>query len=280
MAKAAKTTFLARYESVPRSRIYRAKKIATEDRDREDYELIYQLFEERRQKVGSRQLKMLLKRRFGRVVNRKKIVRLMGKYGMITKIRKSRWKKLRQKFHEHQTTKNILDRNFDVKKPDQVYSVDITELPYGSGKKAYLAAFKDLATREIISKEISKAPGTKFVNLALKNAIYRLPKAKRARLMVHSDQGMQFTHRSFRQILAENKVTQSMSRKGNCLDNAPMESFFGHLKDHLNREETFEALVQNVTKEIEYYNRDRPQWNLKRMPPNSVRRHLNRFPGF
>lgn len=178
----------------------------------------------------------------------------MSKYGMVTRIRKNRWKQFRKKLHEHQAAKNILDRKFEVKKPDQVYSVDITELTYGSGQKAYLAAFKDLATREIISKEVSKVPGTRFVNLALKKAIYRLPKAKREKLMVHSDQGMQFTHRSFRKILTENKVTQSMSRKGNCLDNAPMESFFGHLKDHLNREETFEALVHHVTKEIEYYN--------------------------
>lgn len=223
---------------------------------------------------------MLLKRRHGVVMNRKKIARIMNDRGLFTKIRKKGWRPFYKKLHEHKTAKNVLNRNFEQTKPDAVYATDITEIRYASGRKAYLAAFKDLATKEIVSSQISKTIGLKFVNEALKKAIFRLPKAKREKLMIHSDQGFHFTHQKFRQFLAVNKVTQSMSRKGNCIDNAPMESFFGHLKDHLDPENTYEDLVASVTKEIEYYNSERPQWDLKRMPPKSFRRHLNQAAGF
>jgi putative transposase len=223
---------------------------------------------------------MLLKRRHGIVMNRKKIARIMNEQALFTRIRKKSWRPFYKAIQEHKTAKNLLARNFEQAKPDTVYATDITELKYGSGRKAYLAAFKDLATREIVSSEISKTVDLKFVNKALKRAIFRLPRAKRKNLMIHSDQGFHFTHQNFRQILTANKVMKSMSRKGNCLDNAPMESFFGHLKDHLDPEKTFEELTASVTKEIEYYNSERPQWDLKRMPPKSFRRHLNQTAGF
>ncbi|RYZ68390.1 MAG: IS3 family transposase [Proteobacteria bacterium] len=213
-------------------------------------------------------------------MNRKKIARIMLEQGLFTRIRKKSWRPFYKALQEHRTAKNLLARKFEQVKPDAVYATDITELRYGAGRKAYLAAFKDLATREIVSSEISKSIDIKFVNQALKKAIFRLPKSKRERLMIHSDQGFHFTHRNFRQILAANKVTQSMSRKGNCIDNAPMESFFGHLKDHLDLEKTYEELTASVTKEIDYYNSVRPQWDLKRMPPKSFRRHLNQTAGF
>ncbi len=223
---------------------------------------------------------MLLKRRYGVVMNRKKIVRIMRDHGLFTRIRKKTQRLFAKKLQEHRVAKNLLNRQFRQVTPDSVYTTDITELPYGSGKRAYLTAFKDLATGEIVASEISKTIDTKFVNLALKRAINRLPRSKREKLMIHSDQGVHFTHKNFRRILAQNKITQSMSRKGNCLDNAPIESFFGHLKDHLVRETTYESLIESVTREIEYYNSERPQWDKKKMPPKSFRRHLNRNAGF
>jgi putative transposase len=280
MAKAEKTMLLAKHFKVHRSRVYRQRKMKLRPQEERDFRLIKQIFEERREKVGSRQVKMLLERRFGVVMNRKKIQRIMNERGLFTRIRRRSYRAFYKKLQEHRTAKNLLARNFDQARPDAVYSTDITELPYGSGKKAYLAAFKDLRTKEIVASTISKRIDLKLVEQALKKAIYRLPKSKREKLMIHSDQGFHFTHRNFRKILATNKIAQSMSRKGNCIDNAPMESFFGHLKDHLEPQKTFESLSISVTKEIEYYNSIRPQWDLKRMPPKSFRRHCQRTAGF
>ncbi|MBC7691088.1 MAG: IS3 family transposase [Methylotenera sp.] len=191
--------------------------------------------------------------------------------------RKNRFRHFAKKQHEHRSLPNRLNREFNRTVPDEVYSTDITELHYGKNLKAYLAVFKDLATREIVSSELSRQPNVKFVNTALKNALRRLPVKKREKLMIHSDQGMHFTHLGYRKALEQNGVTQSMSRKGNCLDNAPVESFFGHLKDHLDlkRCQTFEELNNQVTREIKYYNCESPQWNLKKMPPKQYRRHLH-----
>lgn len=263
-----------------RSCIYRRRRLKKSAVENRDEELVCQLFKERKEKAGSRQIKMLLTRRFGVVMNRKKIARIMLKQGLFTKIRKKTHRPFYKKLQEHKTAKNHLAREFAQTKPDAVYVTDITEIKYGSGKKAYLAAFKDLATKEIVASNLSRRIDLKLVNEALKRAIYRLPKDGREKLMIHSDQGFHFTHKNYRQLLTTNKITQSMSRRGNCIDNAPMESFFGHLKDHLEHETSFEALTASVTNEIEYYNSVRPQWGLKRMPPKSFRRHLNRTAGF
>lgn len=93
--------------------------------------------------------------------------------------------------------------------------------------------FKDLATKEIVANEVSNRMDIKLVKTALVKAIEGLHPSKKSHLMIHSDQGFHFTHFNFRNYLVENGVLQSMSRKGNCIYNAPVESFFGYLKDHL-----------------------------------------------
>ena len=136
--------------------------------------------------------------------------------------------------------------------------------------------FKDLGTKEIVASEISKRIDLNLVNNALEKAMVKLSNKKRKQLMIHSDQGFHFTHVNYRKKLQDNGITQSMSRKGNCLDNAPVESFFGYLKDHIELKEcdSFEKLKNKVTREIDYYNNERPMWDLKKMPPSLYRRHL------
>ena len=211
-------------------------------------------------------------------MNRKKIARLKNKFGLITKIRrKSKYRRAALDYIEHQTCKNVLNRNFEVDQADQVYSTDITEIKFANNsKKAYLAAFKDLATNEIVSSEVMTSQPMELVTSALLKAIERLPVEKLAKLTIHSDQGLHFTHFSYRGHLERRGITQSMSRRGNCLDNAPIESFFGHFKDHLQTTEikSIKELKEHVTAEIEYYNRERPQLRLKKMPPVEYRRHL------
>ena len=264
--------------NVSRSGLYKSKlKSFAGDKDQESYQMIKEVFESKNEKVGIRQIKMLVNDRYSVVMNKKKIARIKIKYQLLTKIRrKNIYRKFAKLKQEHETCPNILSRQFKRRTSDDVYSTDITQFNYGRGKKAYLAVFKDLGTNEIVSSSISKRADLKLVNSALEKALSKLSFEKRNKLMIHSDQGFHFTHFSYREKLIENGITQSMSRRGNCLDNAPVESFFGYLKDHVEAKkcERFEMLKKKVTREINYYNNQRPQWDLKKMPPSLYRRHL------
>lgn len=238
--------------------------------------MIKKYFDRSKQRDGIRQLSMVIERKEGLVFNHKKIARLKKKYRLKTKIRvKSRYRQFAKKKTEHETCPNILERNFKDLKADQVYSTDITTLRY-CGKKAYLAAVKDLETKEIVGFSVSHKIDLELTNKAMERALMRLAPSKRRCLMVHSDQGVHFTHISFRSLLEKNGVLQSMSRKGNCLDNAPIESFFGLFKDHLDLRgcREIKEVEKEVTKEVDYYNNERPQIALKKMPPSEYRRHF------
>jgi transposase InsO family protein len=268
---------ILKHFKISRSSYYRFLSRPLRDDDYEDYLLIKKFFDKRKGRAGIRQLKMLIERESGCILNHKKIARIKKKYGLETKIRrKNRHKFFAKKHHEHKSAKNILSQEFNVSRPHKVYSTDITQLNYGRGKKAYLAAFKDLCTKEIVSQEVSSRIDLRLTNSAADKALEKLTKGQKEELIVHSDQGLHFTHISFRNRLKNNRVTQSMSRRGNCLDNAPIESFFGLLKDHLDLKacENLEDVTKMVTREIRYYNNKRPQLGLKKMPPTEYRRHL------
>lgn len=246
------------------------------ERDAKDLVIIKKYFDESKSKLGIRQLSMIIKRKEGIVFNCKKIARLKKKYELATKIRvKNKYRQFAKKTIEHSTCANILERNFKNLKADQVYSTDITTLKY-CGKKAYFAAVKDLETREIVGMSVSSRIDINLTNNAMEKALRRLTVEKRKKLIVHSDQGFHFTHFSFRALLERHGVLQSMSRKGNCLDNAPIESFFGHFKDHLDLRgcKTINDVKKTVTKLVDNYNNERPQLGLKKMPPSLYRRHL------
>ena len=260
---------------ISKSSFYRYSSKPLHDKDYADYLLIKNIFEKRKSRVGIRQIKMILEREKSIIMNEKKIARIKKKYGLVTKIRrKNKFKFCIKKHQEHKSVSNKLDRQFGVSEPDKVYSTDITQLNYGQSQKAYLAAFKDLCTKEIISYEVSSRMSLNLTNTATDRALKNIQ--QNSRLMVHSDQGMHFTHVSFRKKLKEMNIEQSMSRKGNCLDNAPIESFFGLIKDHLDLKQctSIEEVKKMVTKEIKYYNNERPQLGLKKMPPTEYRRHL------
>lgn len=212
-------------------------------------------------------------------MNLKKIARIKNKYGLVTKIRRKNmrytFKRIQQ---EHKVARNILDRNFSNSEADKVYSTDITQFNLPGMGKAYLAAVKDLGTKEVKGFAIAKTQHSGIVLEAVTAAIQKISLRKRKELIIHSDQGFQFTHFHFRRLLDKHGITQSMSRKGNCLDNAPIESFFGHLKDHIDLRglKSFDEFKELVTKEILYYNNERPQWDLNKMPPTSYRRHLSK----
>ncbi|MBU0648432.1 IS3 family transposase [Patescibacteria group bacterium] len=152
---------------------------------------------------------------------------------------------------------------------------DITYLPYNH-RFAYLSVVKDIATGEVVSWYLSKHLE---MELVLKTA-ERMKKHKflsnQTKPLLHSDQGFHYTNPLFISKMKEMKIIQSMSRKGNCIDNAPIESFFGHLKDDIDYKQcqTFEQVHAMIRQYMRYYNHERQQWNLKKMTPVEYRNHL------
>ena len=236
--------------------------------------LIGEIFNKKHQKAGIRTIAMDLQTKYGIVMNLKKIARIKKQYGLITKIRKKNpYNIIFRKGLERRTAPNLLQRHFDVNVPDTVYSTDISYLIYIGGKRAYLSATKDLATKEIVAFNVSRDLSMQTAYLGLEETLKHKDCSK---LMIHSDQGTHYTHPLYVNKLKEFGVTQSMSRKGNCLDNAPIESFFGHLKDDLDIKscKTFEEVKTLVENYIYYYNNERSQWNLNKMTPAMRRCHL------
>lgn len=236
-------------------------------KDKSALQLVKDIFDKKHQKAGIRTIAMILQNKYGIIMNLKKIARIKKQYGLTTRIRKKNpYNVLFKNGLEHRTAPNLLQRKFDVNKPDTIYSTDISYLLYKDGQRAYLSATKDLATKEIVAFNVSK-------NLSIQTAFIGLEKVLKhkdcSKLMIHSDQGVHYTHPLYIQKLKEFGVTQSMSRKGNCLDNAPIESFFGHLKDDIDIKacRTFEEVKTLVENYIDYYNNERCQWNLHKMTP-------------
>lgn len=201
-------------------------------------------------------------------MNVKKVRRLKREYGVKTRIRRKKaYKDLPTA--EHVNVPNLLCRNFVTPLPDQIYSTDMTYLFYGKGARAYLSATKDLATNEVVSYRLMRTPSLSHFLEEFEALFKRLPEQKRKDLTIHSDQGFQYTHRDFINLLRSKGVTQSMSRRGNCLDNAPIESFFGHFKDLLQLKKcvSYEEVEREVRTMMEYYNYERPQLGLNKKPP-------------
>jgi len=218
---------------------------------------------------------MRLKSNYNTIMNHKKIKRIKKKYNLITKIRrKNPYKMTVKKTQEHRTFNNILDRNFQQIVPGRALCTDITYLYYGQGRKAYLQAIKDIATKEIVSFELSNNLTMPFVLKSveeLEGINYLTPQS-----LIHSDQGFHYTNPEYIQRVKKLNLIQSMSRKGRCIDNAPMESFFGHLKDEVDYKtaKTFSELNDMISKYMDYYNNERYQWGIKKMTPVQYRSHL------
>ena len=243
-------------------------------KDASDLGLIQDIFDKKHKKAGIRTIAMILQNKYGITMNLKKIARIKKQYGLVTKIRKKNpYNVIFKKGLEHRTAPNLLHRQFDVNVPDTVYSTDISYLIYKGGQRAYLSATKDLATKEIVAFNVSRDLSMQTAFIGLEETLKQKDCSK---LMIHSDQGTHYTHPLYVNKLREFGVTQSMSRKGNCLDNAPIESFFGHLKDDVDIKscQTFEEVKSKVENYIYYYNNERYQWGLNKMTPAECRCHL------
>lgn len=248
-----------------------------ENEDLKSKEIILNAFNYRGYKKGSRTIKMILKNKFNIIMNRKKIQRIMKKYNIICPIRKANpYKRIAKATKEHSVVPNKLNRDFKQNIPGKVMLTDITYMPYGNGKTAYLSTIKDSSTNEILAYNLSNSLTidivTKTINNLIKGKSFKLPKDA----FIHSDQGAHYTSPIFQKLLKKNNLGQSMSRRGNCWDNAPQESFFGHMKDEIDYKNctTIEELKFLIDDYMDYYNNDRCQWNLKKLTPIQYRNQL------
>jgi transposase InsO family protein len=240
-------------------------------------ELIREIFICKREKVGALQIKMIMENDYAAVMNHKKIRRLMSKYNLVTKIRKANpYRKMAKATQEHRTCPNLLNREFNQEEPGKVLLTDITYLYYGKGQKAYLSCVKDGATTEILAYYLSTSLEMDIVYKTLKKLKAAVGNLFHPEAIFHSDQGMHYTHPIFQSKVKKLGLTQSMSRKGNCWDNAPMESFFGHFKDLAEYKslDNIKDVRIEVDRVIEEYNYHRYQWGLNKMTPVQYRGHL------
>lgn len=218
---------------------------------------------------GYRRMRLNLKRRFGRNVNHKRVRRLMRIAGLRCVIRRKRAQYIRHP--AQQTAENLLNRDFRADGPDQKWVTDVTELRYGSSRKAYLSAILDLYDGSIRSFVIGHSNNNQLVFDTLDIAIAGSPGA---RPLLHSDRGFQYTSHAFRYMTREAGITQSMSRVGKCIDNGPIESFWSALKCeryYLHKYETFDELLHSIEHYIQFYNHERYQQRLNGLSPLEYR---------
>jgi len=245
-----------------------------QDKDYEDYLVVKDVFNRGKGKWGFRTVQMELRTNEGVIMNHKKIIRIMNKYKLITKIRRRNpYKDIMKKTLEHRTFENKLNREFKQETPYKFFCTDITYL-FFNRKLAYLSVVKDIATGEAVAWELSRRIDMDLVLSTMENMEERRLSLKN--VMIHSDQGFHYTNPKYIKMIKKLNMVQSMSRKGNCIDNAPIESFFGHMKDDVDYKDckTFEELKYLIDEYMNNYNNERPQWNLKKMTPVEYRDHL------
>ena len=205
--------------------------------------------------------------------NLKRFYRLVHIVGLLAVIRRKR--PAYQRSTPEATAENILNRDFTATTVNEKWCTDVTEMKYGSeGGKAYLSAILDLKGRDIVSFAIGKSNNNQLVFKTFDLAVEKYPDAHP---LFHSDRGFQYTSKQFKAKLDKQGMKQSMSRVGRCIDNGPMEGFWGILKCemyYLNHFDTYDELVTAVEQFIHYYNHQRRQHKLNCMPPATYRSFL------
>ena len=226
---------------------------------------------------GSRSIYMTLKNEFNITFNRKKIQRIMRKYQIICPIRKTNpYRRMAKATKEHSVVPNLLNRKFKQEVPGKVLLTDITYLPYNGSNIAYLSTVKDGSTNEILSYHLSERITLDIATTTIDKLVKNHEKRLHTEAFIHSDQGFHYTSPKFQELLKEYGIGQSMSRRGNCWDNAPQESFFGHMKDEIDYRncKTFDELQYVIDNYMNYYNNYRCQWGLKKLTPIQYRNQL------
>lgn len=208
------------------------------------------------------------------IMNHKKVLRIMRENSLLcTKFHRKSRSYRSFKGEVGKIANNLVDRNFKVNKLNEVWVSDVTEFKIkGTEKRLYLSPVMDLYNSEILSFSLSTSPTVAFTNQSLERALKKLPKDHQ--LILHTDQGFHYQHQSWVDTLEKNNIKQSMSRRGNCLDNAPMENFFGLLKQEMYYGETFKSIIElkeAIIKYIDWYNKKRIKIKLNGLSPVEYR---------
>lgn len=268
-------TELCKIAKVSRSGYYRwiqaeGKREEREQQDREDFEIILEAYQYRGYSKGARSIYMrLLHLKEPVIMNVKKIRRLMKKYNLYCPIRQANpYRRMAKALKTNNVADNLLKREFKKYGARKVLLTDITYIPY-NGERCYLSTIIDAFTKEILAYVLSETMEVDFVLETVNKLIDRHGISLSEETLVHSDQGCHYTSYSFIQILRDRKLRQSMSRKGNCWDNAPQESFFGHMKDEIDISKCreYKEVKSIIDDWMEYYNNDRYQWGLAKLSP-------------
>ena len=227
-------------------------------------EEITAIFHENKGRYGYRRITAELRNR-NIYLNHKTVQRLMQKLGLVCRVRMKKYRSYKGEVGK--IAPNLLNRNFHAEKPNQKWVTDVTEFSL-FGEKLYLSPILDLHSSDLVSYTISDRPVLRMVTTMLNEAFAKIPDG--TNLILHSDQGWQYQHKQYQRMLREKGIRQSMSRKGNCLDNAVIENFFGLLKSellYLQEFQSMEHFKQELIEYLDYYNNRRIKAKLKGLPP-------------
>ncbi|AWR21545.1 IS3 family transposase [Aurantimicrobium photophilum] len=252
------------------STYYRHRSKTPHDRYEQLRPLLREVFDGSYRSYGYRRIRAVLATKHGLRLSGKTVLKLMRQEGRTCQVRRrKRYKSYRGEIGK--AAPNVLARNFDATQPSKKWVTDVTEF-YVLGQKQYLSPVIDLFNREVISYELAPSPVMGLVTGMLEKAFTQLKPG--TGLVMHSDQGWHYRHAGYQLALKQRGITQSMSRKGNCLDNAVAENFFGHFKEEFLRQHTFTSMPQfkrELEKYIHWFNHERIQEKLKGLSPVDYR---------
>ena len=239
--------------------------------DQHDFGLILEAYNYRGYSKGVRGIHMRLLH-IGVVMNIKKIRRLMHKYHLTCPIRKANpYRRMAKAIQTNNVAENLLNREFEVHGPRKVLLTDITYIRFQDGF-LYLSTILDAYTKEALAHVLSESLEVDFVLETVQIMQRKYGVSLREETLIHSDQGCHYTSIKFITLVQDLGLRQSMSRRGNCWDNAPQESFYGHMKDELTDKMVSWASFADVKRDIDdwfdYYNQDRYQWRLAKLSPS------------
>ena len=260
-----KVSLLIDVAGIPRSTYYYYVKHRTdEDKYKDIKEEIANIFAENKGRYGYRRItKELCNRNY--VINHKTVQRLMKELGLVCRVRMKKYQSFKGEVGK--IAPNLLERDFATEKPNEKWVTDVTEFSL-FGQKLYLSPILDLHSGDIVSYTIFERPFLSMVTEMLEQAFEKIPND--TNLILHSDQGWHYQHKQYQKMLKDKGIRQSMSRKGNCLDNAVMENFFGLLKTELLYLQDFDSINQfrvELEDYLDYYNNRRIKLKLNGLTP-------------
>ena len=262
---------LLHLSGMARSTFYYYLKHPVEDKYKSEKEEISAIFSDNKSRYGYRRICLVLQSK-GFVINHKTVLKLMNALQLRGKQSKN-GKYRSYKGEVGKIADNLLQRDFRANSAFEKLATDVTEFKV-CNEKIYLSPVLDMFNSEIVSYSISTSPNLQQIRDMLTGLFEKLPAG--ARPMLHSDQGWQYQHAEYQRLLAEHGIVQSMSRKGNCMDNGLMENFFGRLKVEMFYGEKFESprgFIEKLEEYINYYNNVRISLKLKGMSPVQYRAH-------